>query len=330
MLSAPAPAQGESGAYERQVRAGNHGIRELRVLPGNVRYMDYTDFEFIGEESEAALANAMRFLAGGEGIIIDLRRNRGGHHPSVRYLISHFLDAGRPLATFMRNGQVEGRSETVAELPAGRLVGKPLYVLTGNGTGSAAEEFVGHVAGYRLGDIVGESTGGAAYRNELVPMAGGLVFSVSTGRTVLAATGGDWEGVGIAPTIRAPVRNALYVAHAAALRRRAAQADGPERARLEGMADAIMARAERRTPALPLSAYVGRYGDWTVSEEQGRLAIRRGNLEPLALVPLGGNRFTYEDQPSGLMTFFVSGTAVSALELGLVAGPLMGRFERTQ
>lgn len=73
------------------------------------------------------------------------------------------------------------------------MVGKPLYVLTSGGTGSAAEGFVGHVGGYRLGEVVGETTAGAGFRNDLLPIAGGFILSVSVARAVLASTGKDWE-----------------------------------------------------------------------------------------------------------------------------------------
>ena len=50
------------------------------------------------------------------------------------------------------------------------MVGKPLYVLTSGGTASAAEEFTGHVAGYKLGELIGENTAGAGFRNEFYPL----------------------------------------------------------------------------------------------------------------------------------------------------------------
>ena len=33
----------------------------------------------------------MRFLSGGDAVIIDLRKNGGGSPDAVRYLVSHFL-----------------------------------------------------------------------------------------------------------------------------------------------------------------------------------------------------------------------------------------------
>ncbi|HVQ10046.1 MAG TPA: S41 family peptidase [Allosphingosinicella sp.] len=324
-------AQGEpdQSAYERQARAANHGISELRVLPGNVRYMAYDGFMWIGPESAGALETAMRFLAGGDAVIIDLRRNGGGSPEAVQYLVSHFLPGGRPLVTFHMNGQASPDSlSTLAELPAGRMVGKPLYVLTSGGTASAAEEFTGHVGGYRIGELVGETTAGAGFRNDLVPIPGGFVLSVSVGRAVLASTGRDWEAVGLAPTMPTEVAGALDVAHALALRRLAAAAAPQDRARLAAIADGVAARGERRSPALPLAAYAGRYGERVVSVEDGRLYSRRGARLRVALIPLGGNVFVIDNDPALRVEFQVSAGAATAFTISAVGGPSQGPFAR--
>src|SRR5690606_5317532 len=136
------------------------------------------------------------------------------------------------------------RNETLPTVPAGRMIGKPLYVLTSGTSASAAEEFIGHVGGYRVGELVGENSAGAGFRNELLPIQYRFVLSVSVGRAVLASTGRDWEAVGLAPTVPTPIAGALETAQGLALRRLATSAAGPERARLEAMAEGIAARAE--------------------------------------------------------------------------------------
>ena len=163
VASGPGPREGEpdAAAMEAQARRTNHGMRELKVLPGNVRYLDLAAFEWVGEESEAAVNAAMTFLKGGDAVIIDLRRNGGGSGRAVHQVISHFLPAGRPLITFYQGGKKASPTLTSLEGLSG-LVGKPLYVLTSGGTGSAAEEFAGHVAGYKLGEVVGASTSGVS------------------------------------------------------------------------------------------------------------------------------------------------------------------------
>jgi len=323
----------DNSGFERQVRAANHGVSELRVLPGNVRYLAYDGFMWLGEESAAALDTAMRFLAGGDAVIIDLRRNGGGSPQAVQYLISHFLPADRPLVTFYMNGQAEAdQLSTLAEVPAGRMVGKPLYVLISGGTGSAAEEFTGHVGGYRIGELVGANTGGAGFRNEVLPIAGQFMFSVSVGRAVLASTGRDWEAVGHAPTLPTEVPAALDAAHAHALRRLAGSAADPrDRARLEGVAEGVTARAEQRSPALPLAAYAGDYGERAIIAEDGKLYYRRSAARPrLALIALGGSRFALDVDPAMRLDFQIAGDRATAFEMAPAGAPSQGRFDRTR
>jgi hypothetical protein len=84
----------------RQAKRLNHGITEMKVLPGNIRYMDLIGFFWGGKPTEEAYDNAMRFLRDGDAAIIDLRHNGGGSPDAVRYLISHFLEPNRPIVTF--------------------------------------------------------------------------------------------------------------------------------------------------------------------------------------------------------------------------------------
>jgi hypothetical protein len=320
----------DTGAYERQVRAANHGVTELKLLPGNIRYLAYDGFHWIGPESAAALDTAMRFLAGGDAVIIDIRRNGGGSPAAVQYVVSHFLPADRPLVTFYMNGNPSpDKLMTLAELPAGRMAEKPLYVLTSGGSASAAEEFAGHVGGYKLGELVGETTAGAGFRNELVPINGGFVLSVSVGRAVLASTGKDWEAVGIMPTIRTPVASALDAAQAHALRRIAAKSSAQERARLEALADAVAAKMEPRAPALPLHVYAGKFGERVVGLDGGKLYYQRGARAPTHLIPLGGNRFAFESDPALQLEFATAGDSVPAFTLATAGGAAEGRYERT-
>jgi hypothetical protein len=232
------------------------------------------------------------------------------------------------MSFYMNGSATADRNETLAEVPAGRMLGKPLYVLISGGTASAAEEFTGHVAGYHLGELIGENTAGAGFRNDLVPIQGRFILSVSVGRAVLASTGRDWEAVGHAPTVPTPIAGALDVGHALALRRLAANAAGPDRARLEAIAEGVAARAEHRAPALPLAAYAGSYGERTVRVDGDRLSFQRGNRAPTALIALGGNRFAFDNDPGFRIEFQAADGRVSSFEQGPANGPSMGRFPR--
>jgi hypothetical protein len=299
----------------RRAQQRNHGLAEMKLLPGNIRYLDLNGFVWAGPKSAEAYDVAMRFLSGGDAIIIDLRHNGGGSPDAVRYLASHFLEPNRPLVTFYMGASQVDRYSTLPELPAGRMVGKPLYVLIGGRTGSAAEEFAGHVGGFPLGELIGETTAGAGFRNQFFAVPGGFLLSVSVGRAVLASTGKDWEGVGIAPTTRVDQSKALEVAQAHALHRLVASAPADEKARLEAMAAVLDARVDPVATALPLAAYAGRFGERTVAVDGGKLIYQREGGPKLILVPVGPNKFLFEDDPMARVEFVVTGSAAGSLEL---------------
>lgn len=320
---------GENVVFERQIRRANHGITDLRLLPGNVRLMTYDGFHWIGAESAAALNNAMEFLAGGDAVIIDLRGNGGGFPEAVQHIISRFLPAGKPLTSFYMNGSLEPNSLSTLAVPAKeRMIGKPLYLLTSGETGSAAEEFTGHVTGYRLGKVVGQNTAGAAFRSDIVAVGSQFVFSVSVGRGVLASTGKDWEGVGHAPTIKSEVPAALDIAHAAALRAVVTAAPVDERPIFNAVAEAMEARALKRTPDLPITAYTGIYGERTIITDGVRLTSQRPGKPPFALIPLGGHRFAVEATPAMRMVFEAAGQTVQAMTVEYAGGPVQSQVKR--
>lgn len=321
----------DPSGLHRQVREANHGITELRVLPGNVRYMAYDGFMWMGPESAAALDTAIRFLSGGHAIVIDLRRNGGGDADASQYLISHFLPANQVLYTYYEKaGAQASRVSTLPDVPSGRLAKKPLYVLTSGTTASAAEEFAGNVGGFRLGELVGEKTAGAGYPNDLVPIDGRFVLSVSTGRVVLASTARDWEAVGIPPTIPTAAGQALDAAHLHALRLLLAGMPESERPRLEAMAETLSARLEARTPALPVAAYAGSFGERRLIAEDGKLYYQRGDRPRSLLVPLGGHRFAFDNDTTLRLEFDRVDKAARAFTILRPGLPPQGTYERSE
>lgn len=318
----------DMAALEEQARRSNHGVRELRLLPGNVRYLNLSSFEWSGEESQAALSAAMAFLRGGDAVIIDVRRNGGGSGRAVHEIISHFVEAGRPLITFYRGTEA---SPTMTSLPGlSDMIGKPLYVLTSGGTGSAAEELVGHVAGYRLGEVVGAATSGGAFMNAVFPIDGRFELSVSVARPVLAATGRDWEGTGIAPTVPTAVETALETAHLHAVRRLAGSATQvSRRGQLEALAEGLEAVQRRGRTAARLADYTGTFGDRRVVLDGGSLWYHQDERPRRLMVPLRAHQFTLADDPGLRIEYQTAGRRVVALDVGQGGGPVQGRYERS-
>ncbi len=98
------------------------------------------------------------------------------------------------------------------------------------------------------------------------------VISISVGRAVLASTGKDWEGVGIAPTIETAADKALEVAQVHALRQLAQTATASATKPARGHAQRCLRhRSKPVATALPLSAYAGTYRRAQVTVEDGKL-----------------------------------------------------------
>ncbi len=305
------PSAEEIAAAERR----NHGIIQLKILPGNIRYLESDGFVWAGADTERAYDDAVRFLAGGDAIIIDMRKNGGGSPDAVRYLTSHFTKPNTPLMTFYMGSRGTDKSVALPALRAPSLAGKPLYVLTGGGSASAAEEFIGHVAGYKLGELVGERTAGAGFRNEFFALPGGMVISISVGQAILASTGKGWESVGFTPTTETPLAQALDVAQLRALRKIAETAPPARKTALEAAATVLAAKINPVTPALPLAAYAGTFGQRSIAMEGERLIFRGLSGHKFNLVALGPNEFTLEEDPAMRIRFAVNGSAATGFEM---------------
>ncbi|ANY18784.1 Tail-specific protease precursor [Tsuneonella dongtanensis] len=304
--------QGLTAAMQRMIALNNGGVSKLEVLPGNVRYMDYTGFMWGAPEAQAAITHAMEFMRQGSAVIIDLRRNGGGSAEAVADLASWFLPADTPLMQFQtREGPVE---TTKSSAKAFSLSDRPVYVLTSKRSFSAAEEFAAHVSAFGFGSLVGETTGGGGFNNTFYPLPGGHVISISTGQALQLKSGKGWERTGIAPAIAVPQDRALVRAQAEALTALAAKAEAGEKAALDRIAPVFRAQAEPVDPARALAAYVGDYGPMKVTLEGDHL-VALTPTGPSELVELGGDLFAPVVQPTFRVQFVFEGETASAIEL---------------
>ena len=122
---------------------------------------------------------------------------------------------------------------------------------------------------------------------------------------------------------------ALDAAHVHALKKLVAKAPAAERPQLETLAEGLTARLDGRTPALPLTAYAGRYGERTVTAEDGRLYYQRGTRARVLLIPLGGNRFAFDNSPADHLEFVTTGTGNQALSIIRPDRSIQGTYPRT-
>lgn len=288
-LAQPESDAGEEALWRRQALRNHHGLTELRVLPGNVRYLRIAGFEWTPDETGLAYDDAMRFLKDGDALIIDLRGNGGGSHSAVRYLVSHFLDDGMLEMTFVEGSSPGEQSHTLEYLPAGRLRGIPLYVLIDGGSASAAEAFAYDVQQFKLGELVGVKTAGAANNNDLLPIAPAFILSISTSRPVHPVSNSNWEGVGIEPTVAAASSQAFDTAYLLAVER-LAQKRGVSPENLADYEWARIGASARLHPVTiatkKLRSLAGQYESVDVAFRDGALWLTRPNRPTGRLLPL--------------------------------------------
>lgn len=310
-LNTAGPGGGPAGFFAQLMTTTNYGVPELKVLPGNVRYISIAPaFLWDPRRSPNVFDSAMNFLRDGDAYIVDLRGNGGGSPEAVRYVVSHFMEPDRKLMTYRIGPEGTNESHT---LKVERLAAKPLYVLTSSGTASASEEFAAHVKHFKLGTLVGSTTAGAGNRNSLYGTKEGFVVSVSVGTAIHAVSNSGWEGTGISPDVDVAPPLALDAAHLDALKkiRSASAKKNPE---LEHAIDVLSAKVNPiRLSETELQAYVGAYGaERKVTMREGRLFWHVGKNE-WQLVPLGAHRFSFVSGPSITLRFDRTGEQVSGV-----------------
>jgi hypothetical protein len=298
---------GDDNAYVAKLeRSTNYGYAALKVLPGNVRYLNLVNFGWEADTPPAAVADAVRYLAGGDAAIIDLRQNGGGSGAAVRAIVSYFMPDKPQLLMNFHDGEKHTVEQTFVDLKlAGpRMAGKPLYVLTSGGTGSAAEEFAYHVKMFKLGTLVGETTAGAANNDSIFPIPPGFAASISTGRAVHPVSNTNWEGTGVAPDVAVDAGKALEKAQLLALQHLAAMpgADAGDYAwAMTGLAARAVPLA--KLDAAATNAYVGSYGVRRVFLVDGTLTFQREGRPPLTMMRYGDDLFSLGDDDNTRVQF---------------------------
>lgn len=198
----------------------------VRRLAGNVGYLGLSRF-VPPDVFRAAADDAMRGVADTGALVIDIRDNGGGHPASVAYLASFFLDPRSPMPVdgivWRNRGTTTFRTEQFWTTPT--PVGyrdKPVYVLVGPRTYSAAEAFAYDLQALGRALVVGSPTRGGAHPGGLREIGPDLFVVVPTGRAENPVTRANWQGVGVRPDIPVDAERALDMAVALA----GAHADG--------------------------------------------------------------------------------------------------------
>ncbi len=208
-----------------RIRMKEHtGFTKLEWIDGRIGYLELRRFNLLSEAKEM-LGVAMKFLAGANAIIVDLRENGGG---SGDYLSSYFLPHPTQLTgSYYREGNELQESWTSRNIEGERMLDVPLFVLTSKKTFSAAESFAYDMKVRKRGTLVGDSTKGGAHDVGYFKIDHQFEMYLSIGRGVNPVTNTNWEGIGVVPDIFVPASAALDTA--IVLARKAAEEFGKQK-----------------------------------------------------------------------------------------------------
>jgi retinol-binding protein 3 len=202
----------------KHLKRDNYGFREVKILEGNIGYLDLREFvdpRYGGE----TLTAVMQLLRNANAIIVDLRQNDGGSPWMVQLLASYFFSSEPVhLADYYNRPRNElTQSWTLPYVPGMRRPDVDLYILTSSKTFSAAEAFSYQLKHLKRATIVGETTAGGAHLTGSVIATGKFYIRIPQGRTTSPVTKADWEGTGVSPHIEISAEQALKTAHAKAI-----------------------------------------------------------------------------------------------------------------
>jgi Peptidase family S41 len=266
LLAPPKSGEGMDAYYRAIAIRQNSGLTEMKILPGNLRYLKLSAFDYTPGATTAAYDDAGRFLHGGDAVIIDLRGNGGGDSDAADYFGKAFLDPN---------------------------AGKPIYILVDGHVASAAEAVSYGAQVNKEAIVVGGTTYGAANNNKKLPIAPAFVLSVSYNRPINPITKTNWEGTGVVPDIAVPGSTALPAAELSALHELSAMPGIPESTRAEYAWARQGVEAQLHPVKLSnvqLARYAGRYGTIVIRAVNGQLRLTRTDRprweRNILLVPL--------------------------------------------
>lgn len=186
----PPPMAGMREPVEFKILEDNIGFLRLDLFDEQPIFYDKIDEAFEAAKNTKAL-------------IIDLRNNGGGSPKAVAYVASYLLKENTQMSSiFVRDGKGIIEDKFFTEAVRGKkFMEKPVYILTGKRTFSAAEHFTYDLQALKRVKVIGVKTVGGANPGREFDLGNSFFAFIPFGRSCNPITKTNWEGVGIQPDV---------------------------------------------------------------------------------------------------------------------------------
>lgn len=299
-------------------RQKNFGFKELKILNGNIGYMDLRIFfppKYAGETA----VSAMKYFSNCDALIIDLRNNGGGWDEMVTFLMSYFFNTEEsvPLSTsYSRYEEEYYQSSILSYVPGKLFIDIPVFILISRSTFSGAEAFSHYMKHFNKATLVGEKTRGGQNPVEIQSVGYGLIMFIPSWKLISSVSNSGWEGVGVKPDIEVDANDALRVAHLKALDDLIkSEEDEKEKNRYNWIIDGLNAR---NNPVSVndsiLKKYAGKYGSKTIYFEKGDLYYQYGDRSKMRMTPVSENYFMVNVYDYMRVRFLIENDSVVGIE----------------
>lgn len=284
---------------EENAKKENYGFLEVKILEGNVGYVDFRTFHDPAYANKTA-ASVMQFLSHTDAVILDLRNNNGGALEMAQFLNSYFFkyDA-HPFFKYYyyekHNQKINREMWQLPAVPGDRLDQQRLYILTSASTFSAAEWMSYSLKNLGRAKIIGEKTAGGAHPIDRMLLPNGFSVNLPFGQVTDLTTNTDFEGKGVIPDIAIASKDALHKAHLIALRELAADSSLDASINYEWVLPVVNNRLNPVTvEAKRLKRSEGKYGKSEIKLVDEGLYYIWNNQFRFILTPLNQDLFVVE------------------------------------
>ncbi|HEV8080607.1 MAG TPA: S41 family peptidase [Chitinophagaceae bacterium] len=222
------PTAEEREKFKRFASTQNYGFEKLERLQGNIGYMELDGFIRPEWGSETAIA-ALNFLSNTDALIIDLRYNGGGEPGLIQLICSYFFEKPTHLnSIYWREDKRTQQFWTMPYVSGKKYLDKPIFILTGKNTFSAAEDFAYSLQALKRVVIIGNKTKGGANAGKTFPINDHFQIYIPIGKAINPITGKNWEG-GVIPDIEVDSKEALKKATKVALQTLIDKTESPQK-----------------------------------------------------------------------------------------------------